>query len=138
MLAESRREFFAGRELDIVLDPGIVGNDDAALCGVAKQTDDGGMCPADNADDATFGAAGAGNSAETNKAGDDGVAMHSVFDVVARDKDVAVDVGQGDIRDDKTVAVLMKDETAFDFVAGNGLVLRKFACDLCVSAIGIV
>jgi hypothetical protein len=29
----------------------------------------------------------------------------------------------------------MKDETAFDFVAGSGFVLRKFACDLCASAI---
>jgi hypothetical protein len=32
----------------------------------------------------------------------------------------------------------MKDETAFDFVAGSGFVFWKFACDLSASAIRMV
>jgi hypothetical protein len=53
------------------------------------------------------------------------VAVHGVLDVIAGDKEVAVKIGDGDIGDNKAVAVVMEDETAADFVAGGGLMFGK-------------
>jgi hypothetical protein len=53
------------------------------------------------------------------------VAVHGVFDEIARDEEIAVEIGDGDIGNDETVAVLMEDEAAFDFVAGESFVLRE-------------
>ncbi len=58
------REFVAGGKLDIVLDAGIVGDNNAAARGVAEKADNGGMRAGDDAKNATFGAARAGESAE--------------------------------------------------------------------------
>ena len=51
--------------------------------------------------------------------------MHGVLNVVARDEDIAFHVGECHIRHDETVALLMKDQPAPDFVARHCLVLRK-------------
>jgi hypothetical protein len=51
--------------------------------------------------------------------------MHGVFDEVAGDEKVAVEIGDGDVGDDEAVAVLVENEAAFDFVAGKGFVLGK-------------
>ncbi|HKE08165.1 MAG TPA: hypothetical protein VKB48_10060 [Candidatus Acidoferrum sp.] len=53
------------------------------------------------------------------------VAVHGVLDVIAGDKEVAVKIGDGDIGDDKAVAVVMEDQTAADFVARGGLMFGK-------------
>src|SRR5208282_6277844 len=119
-------EFIAGEQLDFVLHARVVRNDDAPARIVAKEPNDRGMSPADDLDDAAFGAACRGEAAEARDFGDDGVAVHSVFYMIARDKDVAVHVGQSHIRDHETEAILMKDQAALDFVARGGFVLRKF------------
>jgi len=54
------------------------------------------------------------------------VAVHSVLDEIAGDEEVAVEIGNGNVRNDEAVAVLMEDEASFDFVAGNGFVLGEF------------
>ena len=126
LLTESGREFFAGRKFDFVLNARIVGNNYTAARGVTEEADDGGMRASDNADDAALGAAGTGRTAEAGNFGDDVVAVHGVFDVIARNEEVAVEIGDGDVRNDEAVTVLMENEAAFDFVAGNGFVLGKF------------
>jgi hypothetical protein len=52
--------------------------------------------------------------------------MHGVFDEVARDKEIAVDVRKRNVRNDEAVAVVMEDETAANFVPGGGFVLGNF------------
>jgi len=126
LIAEDSGKFFTGGKFDIVLDAGIVGNDDAATRGVAEKADNGGMGAGDDAEDAALGAAGSGDAAEAGNFGDDVVAVHGVFDEVARDKKVAVEIGNGDVGNDEAVAVVMEDEAAADFVAGNGFVLGEF------------
>jgi hypothetical protein len=126
LIAEGSGEFFAGRKFDIVLDAGIVGNDDAATRSVAEKADDGGMGAGDDAEDAAFGAAGSWDAAEAGNFGDDVVAVHGIFDEVARDKKVAVEIGNGDVGNDEAVAVLMENEAAADFVARKRFLLGKF------------
>jgi hypothetical protein len=53
------------------------------------------------------------------------VAVHRVFDEVAGDEKIAVEIGNGDVGNDEAVAVLVEDEAALDFVTRNGFVLRK-------------
>jgi len=53
------------------------------------------------------------------------VAVHGVFDEVAGDEEVTVEVRDSDIGNDETVAILVEDEAALDFVAGKGFVLRE-------------
>jgi hypothetical protein len=55
------------------------------------------------------------------------IAVHGVFDEIARDKKIAVEIRNGDVGDNEAVAVLVEDEASFDFVAGDGLVLREFS-----------
>jgi hypothetical protein len=126
LFAKGGREFFTGGEFDFVLDAGIVGDDDAAARGVTEETDDGGMRAGDDAEDAAFGAAGSGGAAQAGNFGDDVVTVHGVFDEVARDEEIAVEIRNGDIGDDEAVAVLVENEAALDFIAGNGLVLGEF------------
>jgi hypothetical protein len=55
--------------------------------------------------------------------GDDVIAVHGIFDGVARNEDVAIHVGESDIGNNKAVAILMENEAALDFVAGGGFLL---------------
>ena len=126
LFAKGDREFFAGGEIDFVLHSGIVGDHDAAAGGVTEEADDGGMRARDDAEDAAFGAACSGDAAETGNFGDDVVAVHGVFDEVARDEEIAVEIGNGDVGNDEAVAVLMEDEAAFDFVARKRFLLGEF------------
>jgi len=125
LIAEGDGKFFAGGKFDIVLDARIVGNDNAATRGVAEEADDGGMGAGDDAENAAFSAAGSRHAAEAGNFGDDMVAVHGVFDEVAGDEKVAVEIGNGDVGDDEAIAVVMEDEAAADFVAGNGFVLGE-------------
>jgi len=52
------------------------------------------------------------------------IAVHGVFDGVARNENVAVHVGKSDIGNDKAVAILVENEAALDFVAGRGFLLN--------------
>jgi hypothetical protein len=80
----------------------------------------------DDAKDASFGAAGAGKSAEAGNFGDNVIAVHSIFDEVAGDEEIAIEVGNGHVGNDEAVAVLMEDEAAANFVARKGFLLREF------------
>jgi hypothetical protein len=126
LFAQSGREFVAGRELDFVLNARIVGDDDATAGSIAKQANDGGMSASNDANDAAFGTTSAGESAEAGDFGDDGIAMHGIFDAVTRNENVAIDVGKGDVGDNKAVAILMENETTANFVVRSGFVLRNF------------
>ena len=126
LFAKGDREFFAGGKIDIVLHAGIVGDDDAAAGGVTEEADDGGMRAGDDAEDAAFGAAGSGGAAEAGNFGDDVIAVHGVFDEVAGDEKITVEIRNRDVGNDETVAVLMEDEAAFDFVARKRFLLGEF------------
>ena len=126
MFAEGAREFIAGWKFDFMLNTGVIGSDDATAGSVTEETDNGRMSAADDADNAAFGAARSGQAAEASDFGNDGVAVHGVFHVVARNEDVTIDIGKGNIGDDEAVAIVMKDEAATNFVARSGFVLRDF------------
>ena len=83
------------------------------------------MSAANNANDATLGAARARDPAQPNNAGNDRVSVHGVIDMVARDEDIAVDVRERYVGHHKAIAFLMKHQAALDFVARRGLVLRE-------------
>jgi hypothetical protein len=51
--------------------------------------------------------------------------MHGVFDLIARNEDVSVNVGKSDFGNDKAVTVLMVNQAAADFIARSGFVLGK-------------
>jgi hypothetical protein len=59
--------------------------------------------------------------------------MHGVFDVVARDEEIAVDVRKRNVRNNETVAFVMQDETTANFVPGGGFVLGNFFSRFCAS-----
>jgi hypothetical protein len=52
--------------------------------------------------------------------------MHGVFNVVARNEEVAIDVRKSDVGNNEAVAVVMQDETAANFIARGGFVLGNF------------
>ena len=125
LFAQRGREFFARQQFDFVLHARIVGNHHAAARGVAEQSHDRGMRAANDAHNAAFGAARARQAAEPRNFGDHRVAVHGVFNVIARNENVAVHVRQSYIRHHEAVAILVKDQAALDFVAGACFVLRE-------------
>jgi hypothetical protein len=54
------------------------------------------------------------------------IAVHGVFNEIAGDEEVAIEIRNGNIGNHEAVAVLVENEAAFDFVAGNGFVLGEF------------
>jgi len=129
LFAESRRKLVTRRELDFVLDARVVWQNTAAARSVTKLADDGGMSPADDADNTALGAAGAGLAAQASDFGDDVVAVHGIFDGITGNENVAIHIGKSDVGNDEAVTVLMKDEAAFDLVARCGLMLRELLGD---------
>ena len=92
----------------------------------------------ENADDAAFGALAVGVAAAALKFCDHVVAVHGVVDGQARDENVAVQLGDGFIGHNETVAIVMEDQAATDFVACESFLMnaRRFiasgcACDCC-------
>jgi hypothetical protein len=85
----------------------------------------------EDSNDAAFGALRAGDAAQTLDFCENVIAVHGVLDGVARDEDVAVKLRYGGIGDDEAVAVVVKNEAAFYFIAARerrGLgVARGFA-----------
>lgn len=108
------------------MDARVIRRDDTPARGVAELADDGRVRAADDAHNAAFGAAGAGVAAEAGDFGDDVIAVHGVFDRVARNEDVAIHIGKCDIGNDKAIAILMENEAALDFVARGGFLLNDF------------
>jgi hypothetical protein len=54
------------------------------------------------------------------------IAVHGVFDGVARNENVAIHIGKGDIGNDEAVAILMENQAALDFVPGCRFLLDDF------------
>jgi hypothetical protein len=119
LLRQARRQFVAAGDLNFVLDANVVWQDNIVLSAVAKKTDDRGMRAVEDSNDAAFGALRASDAAQTLNFCENVIAVHGVLDGVARDEDVAVELRHGRIGDDEAVAVVVKNEAAFDFVAAG-------------------
>jgi hypothetical protein len=75
------------------------------------------MRAVEDSNDAAFGALRSG--AATRAALDfckDVVTVHGIFDGVARNEDVAIELRHRNIRDDKAVAVVVEDQAALNFI----------------------
>src|SRR5713226_7964246 len=75
------------------------------------------MRPAQDSNDAAFRPLRAGDAAQTLDLCQHLVAVHGVLDGVAWNENVAVEVRHGRIRHDEAVAVVVKDQAAFYFIA---------------------
>lgn len=82
------------------------------------------MSAANDANNAAFSAAGGGEPAKALDFGDDVIAMHGVFNGIARYENVAIHIRKSDVRNHEAVAVLVKHKAAADFIARTGSVLR--------------
>ena len=115
--AERGCELIAERDLDFVVNPCVVGENDVVAAAGTEEADDGWMSAAEDANDAAFGAAGSREATDFLDFGEDVVAVHGVFNIGAGDEEVAIELGDESVGNDEAVAVVMEDETAFDFVA---------------------
>src|SRR5260370_14811198 len=75
------------------------------------------MCAVENSNDAALRSLRAGNAAQALDFCENVIAVHGVLDCVAGNEDIAVELRHGRIGDDEAVAVVVKNEAAFDFVA---------------------
>lgn len=125
-MAESSRDFVARGELDFVLNARVVRHNDGPAGSVAEETYDGGVSAANDADYAAFGAARAKESAQAGDFRDYRIAVHGVFDMIARNENVAVDVGKSNVGDNEAVAVVMQHQAAANLVARGCFVLGNF------------
>src|SRR5712692_541378 len=75
------------------------------------------MCPAQDSNDAAFGTLRAGDAAQTLDLCQNVVAVHGVLDGVAGDENVAVELRHGRIRHDEAIAVVVKNQASFYFIA---------------------
>jgi hypothetical protein len=73
-----------------------------------------------HANDPAFGAVPVGESGAPLHFCHHAIAMHGVFNGQSRNKHVAVKFGNGFIRDDKAVAIVMQHKAAADFVPTEG------------------
>ena len=105
----------------------IVGEDIVAALAVAEKTNNAGMRAVEDANDSALGPLWTRTGAGAKDFGEDVVAVHGVLDGVAGDKDVAGILGGGDIGDDKTIAVVVEDESAGQFIAAGVMVPRVMA-----------
>ena len=75
------------------------------------------MRAAEDLNDAALGALRSGDAAPALDSCQDVVAVHGIFDGVARNEDVAVEMRHGDLRNNKPVAILVENEAPFYFIA---------------------
>lgn len=101
-----------------MLNARIVGQDDVAARGVAKQTNDGGMSAIEDANDASFGALSGRARGSAAELGENVIAVHGVFHSIAGDENVAIEVGHGLVGDHEAITIGVKNKPAGDGVAG--------------------
>jgi hypothetical protein len=112
-----------------VLDSDVVRQNYIVLGTVAKETDDRGMCAIEDSKDAALGALRTRDAAQTLNLCQNMIAMHGVLDSVGRDEDVAIELRHRRVRHDETIAVMVKNQAAFDFIASReGRGLRTPSC----------
>jgi len=75
------------------------------------------MRAAQDLNDAAFSALRAGNATQTLNFCQNVVAVHGVLDGVARNENIAVELRHRRIRDDEAIAVVVKNEASFYFIA---------------------
>src|SRR6266446_6272789 len=75
------------------------------------------MRAAEDSNDAALGALRSGDAARALDSCQYMVAVHGVFDGVARNENVAIEMRHGDLRNNKPVAILVENEAPFHFVA---------------------
>ena len=138
LFAQSRSQFFPRQQFDFVLHPRIVGNHHAAARGIAKQSHHRRMRATHDPDNAALRPSCARQTAKPRQSGDHRVPVHRVLDVIARNKNISVHIRQRYIRHHESVAILVKDQAALDFVARARLVLREAFGRRCRNALGRV
>ncbi len=77
------------------------------------------MRTTEDSNDAAFGALRARGAAAAQNFDEDMVAVHGVLDGVARNEDVAVELGHGRVGNDEAVAVMVENEAAGDFITSG-------------------
>src|SRR2546428_13941599 len=75
------------------------------------------MRAAEDSNDAALGALRSGDAARALDSCQDMVAVHGVFDGVARNENVAIEMRHRDVGNDETITVLVENEAPFYFVA---------------------
>ena len=118
--AQRGRGFFARRNFDLMLDAGVIREDDGAANSIAKEADNRGIGAPENPQDAAFDTAACSGGSRAQQFDQDAVAVHRVANGVARDKDIPIETGDGPVGDGKAVAVMVEDKAAGDFVAAGG------------------
>src|SRR5579862_6616415 len=78
------RELVAGRDHDLLLNAGLIGEDDVAARAVAKQADHGWMRTAEHANDLALGAVCAAAVLAAADAGHDVIAVQRVTEMIGR------------------------------------------------------
>jgi hypothetical protein len=73
------------------------------------------MRAAQDANDAAFRTLRSGDSAQPLNFHENMIAVHGILDGVARDENVAVELRHRRIRDNKAIAVVMKNQASFYF-----------------------
>src|SRR6266568_1973442 len=75
------------------------------------------MRAAEDSNYATLGALRSGDTARALDSCEDMVAVHGIFDGVARNENVAVEMRHRDVGNDETIAILVENEAPFYFIA---------------------
>src|SRR6266568_365072 len=75
------------------------------------------MSAAEDSNDATLGALRSGDTARALDSCEDVVAVHGIFDGVARNEDVAVEMRHRDVGNDETITILVENQAPFHFIA---------------------
>src|SRR5713101_4649420 len=75
------------------------------------------MRAAEDSNDAALGALRSGDAAPALDSCEDVVAVHGIFDGVARNEDVAIEMRHRDVGNDETITILVENEAPFYFIA---------------------
>ncbi len=109
LLPQFGSQLIARRNRDLVENAGVVGQNVISVRAVAEKADEGGVLAFDDLHDAAFGAA---VRAAALDAGQHSIAVHRVAKIVATDEEIAVNARNRMFRDEKTVAVAVRDDAA--------------------------
>lgn len=99
----------AARNFYFVVNSSVIGQDHVSVRTVAKQSDDRGMSTPQNPHDAPLSTLPADNSAQALDLRQHVVTVHGVINRVARDENVAVELGYRRFGYNESVAIVMED-----------------------------
>src|SRR5260370_20508383 len=110
LFSKRRCEFIAWRNFYLMLNAGVVGKDNVSTRPVAKQANHGRMRAIENAHDPAFRSLASRTGRNTAETDQDMVAVHGIAHGVARNKNVAVQLGHPLLRNHNAVTVLMQNQ----------------------------